>query len=292
MSAPVRLVAFAAVLAAAFAAAVALGSAFGPEPGNQAATHGAAHGAEPAAVAGTSAPGLSIAADGLELAIATTRIPAGAQAVVLRFRVLDEHGMPVRDFDLRHERRMHLIVVRRDLRAFQHLHPRMAPDGTWSVPVRLAQPGSYRVFADFSHGGRATTLGADLAADGAARYAALPAPAAVAHAGDGYAVRLAAIPLRAGAEAALRFAVTRDGHPVTPEPYLGAGGHLVALRAGDLAFLHTHPSEATGHAGDAHAAEPVEFMTAFPSAGRYRLFLQFRDAGEVRTAAFTVAVGR
>ncbi|MEK8109242.1 hypothetical protein NKG94_40115 [Micromonospora sp. M12] len=37
---------------------------------------------------------------------------------------------------------MHLIVVRRDLTGYQHLHPTMAKDGTWSVPLTLAQPGS------------------------------------------------------------------------------------------------------------------------------------------------------
>ena len=85
---------------------------------------------------------------------------------------------------------------------------------------------------------------------------------------------------RAGREAELRFEVTRDGEPVTTEPYLGAGGHLVALREGDLAFLHVHPTDGLG------------FMATFPSPGRYRLFVQFKHEGEVRTAAFTQVVGR
>jgi hypothetical protein len=32
-------------------------------------------------------------------------------------------------------------------------------------------------------------------------------------------------------------------------------------------------------------------MTEFPSEGRYRLFLQFRDGGEIHTAAFTREIG-
>jgi hypothetical protein len=60
----------------------------------------------------------------------------------------------------------------------------------------------------------------------------------------------------------------------------GAAGHLVSLRAGDLAYLHTH---ATG--------EGLRFATAFPTAGTYRLFLDFRHGDRVRTAAFTVHVG-
>jgi hypothetical protein len=53
----------------------------------------------------------------------------------------------------------------------------------------------------------------------------------------------------------------------------------VALRGGDLAYLHVHPT--TGEAG------PVAFATEFPSEGRYRLFLQFKHQGQVHTAAFT-----
>ncbi|NKX51639.1 hypothetical protein HER39_13910, partial [Arthrobacter deserti] len=49
---------------------------------------------------------------------------------------------------------------------------------------------------------------------------------------------------------ALTVIVTRGGQPVkTLEPYLGAYGHLVALRAGDLAYLHVHPEGAAPAAG-------------------------------------------
>jgi len=65
------------------------------------------------------------------------------------------------------------------------------------------------------------------------------------------------------------------------EPYLGASGHLVALREGDLAFLHVHPE-----------ADRLAFDAQFPSPGRYRLFLQIKTGGVVRTAAFTHEVSR
>ena len=61
----------------------------------------------------------------------------------------------VRDFDVEHTKRMHVIVVRRDMTGFQHLHPTQRADGTWSVPVTLPDAGTYRVFADFSVGRRA-----------------------------------------------------------------------------------------------------------------------------------------
>ncbi len=189
--------------------------------------------------------------------------------------------MPVRDYDVEHERRMHLIVVRRDLTGFQHLHPTLRADGTWETRIALPDAGSYRVFADFSHDGEATTLASDLRVDGPADLRALPAPAT--HRRRGRRLRgppRTRAPCAPASEAELRFTVTRDGEPVETEPYLGAGGHLVALREGDLAFLHVHPADGLG------------FMATFPSPGRYRLFLQFKHEGVVRTAAFTQAVGR
>ena len=75
--------------------------------------------------------------------------------------------------------------------------------------------------------------------------------------------------------------MTRNGAPVAVQDYLGAKGHLVALRQGDLAFLHVHPDE-----------HSLRFMAAFPTPGRYRLFLQFKTEGRVHTAAFTQEVSR
>jgi oxalate decarboxylase/phosphoglucose isomerase-like protein (cupin superfamily) len=95
----------------------------------------------------------------------------------------------------------------------------------------------------------------------------------------GYDVRLDADGATAGAESELHFTITRDGEPVETEPYLGAGGHLVALREGDMAFLHVHPED-----------DGVGFAATFPTEGRYRLFLQFQVGGEVQTVAFTQVV--
>jgi hypothetical protein len=105
----------------------------------------------------------------------------------------------------------------------------------------------------------------------------------------GYDVRLSAGDARPGQEADLRFAITKDGQTVHTEPYLGAGGHLVALREGDLAFLHVHPTEHGESKSDEHD-DSVGFAATFPTAGRYRLFLQFKHEGRVQTVAFTQEV--
>jgi hypothetical protein len=283
MSTPFRLVAFAALLSAVFAAAALAGDRIDWTPrtdGDSSSAHGEPGEGEhmmaaaPASKAGA-LPGLAISQDGLTLALDRTRIARDRQEQ-FGFRILGRDGAPVRAFDVEHTRRMHMIVVRRDATGFQHLHPTLGRDGTWRVALRLPEAGSYRVFADFATNGVKHTLGADLEVDGTYSPRPLPAPATSATV-DGYRVTLDSGAAPAGREHELRFSVTRGGRPVDVEPYLGARGHLVALREGDLAFLHVHPD-----------ADSPSFMTEFPSAGRYRLFLQFRDAGRIHTAAFTV----
>ena len=237
-------------------------------------------GAAPAVVRG-----LAVAEQGLRLVLETPELRRGRRSE-LRFSVVAGDGRPVRTFDVAHEKRMHLIVVRRDATGFQHLHPELGEDGAWTASVTLKEAGTYRVFADFTRGGKPLTLASDLRVDGDARLEPLPAPRDVAAAGGGYEVRLDAGDPAAGREGELEFTVTRDGRPVETEPYLGAGGHLVALREGDLAYLHVHPT------GNGEGETGVGFAATFPTEGRYRLFLQFKHRGQVRTAAFTQPVSR
>ena len=236
--------------------------------------------------------GVTIADGGLRLELDQAQLPLGVESE-LSFRIRSADDQPVSDFEVEHDKRMHLIVVRRDLTGFQHLHPTMSEDGTWSTKVNLSQAGSYRVFADFNHQDENETLGADLAVDGPADYQELPAQQAGTKTSSGYEVDLEGEAGRAEEENELTFSVTRDGRAVQVEPYLGADGHLVALREGDLAFLHVHPSGNGAHGGDETAADPaVRFMTEFPSEGRFRLFLQFKHQGDVHTAEFTREVTR
>ncbi len=229
--------------------------------------------------------GLGISAGGYTLRLSPTQIGRG-EATELRFTIDGAGGRPVREFDELHERRLHLIVVRRDGTEFRHLHPEMDADGTWRMPIELAEPGVYRAFADFSVEGEQHTLSSDLFVSGGEFEARPFPPAQSLDSTDGYEVRLAAGEPIAGEPTALVFAVGRGGQAVRDlEPYLGAKGHLVALREGDLAYLHVHPEE-----GD--EADEIAFEATFPTAGRYRLYLQFRHQGAVRTAEFTVEVPR
>jgi hypothetical protein len=185
------------------------------------------------------------------------------------FRIQGPHG-PLERFDLVHDRRMHLIVVRRDLARFQHLHPTFR-DGTWTAEIESLEAGVWRAFADFSTDGSASTLGIDLHVAGEYQPERLP-PTSDAAQAEGFDVRLSPV------EGRLSFEVTRDGSPVDLDPYLGARGHLVVLRDGDLAFLHVHPT-----------GDRLDFAVTYPSPGRYRLFLQFSVDAQIRLVAFTQA---
>ncbi|MEO3772853.1 hypothetical protein [Micromonospora sp. B9E7] len=213
-----------------------------------------------------------------------------APADEFAFRVVGPDGRPVTRYDVAHDKRMHLIVARRDLSGFRHVHPELTPDGTWRVDTPLAGAGQWRAFADFvPTGGEALTLGVDVTVPGELTERPLPAPSTSTTV-DGYTVTLTGAP-QPGRTSPLTLTVSRDGQPVTDlEPYLGAYGHLVALRRGDLAYLHVHPDGAPGD-GRTPPGPAVTFFAEVPSAGSYRLYLDFRHGGAVHTAEFTVVTG-
>ena len=281
MNAAAKLAGFAATLAVVFGAAALAGGAVGPvhDPAPTAKAAEGMAGMGPKSEGAAPVRGLAVSDNGLTLQLARASARRG-RPFDLAFRIVDRRGRTVRDFDVEHTKRMHFILVRRDMTGFQHLHPTQAADGSWSVPVTLSDAGNYRVFADFAINGKAHTLADDIQVDGSVRSQPLAAPARTAKV-DGMNVTLTEGPTNAGAESQLSFTVTRYGKPVPVEDYLGAKGHLVALRRGDLAYLHVHPDE-----------KNLKFMAEFPTAGTYRLFLQFQVDGRVHTAAFTQEVAR
>ncbi|GAA2709927.1 hypothetical protein ACFY2R_03250 [Micromonospora olivasterospora] len=299
MNTATKLSGFALGLAAVFGAAYGVGQVAGPvapaaetrhdtgdtahdDPAGVSPGHADAH--APAGVAAHLPGGLLVSDQGYTLT-PLAEAPAGDFV----FRITGPDGRPVTRYDVAHDRRMHLIVARRDLSGFRHVHPEMAPDGTWRVASPLAGAGVWRAFADFTPtGGPALTLGVDVIVPGPLEARPLPAAATSATV-DGYTVTLAGVP-RPGHASELTLTVSRDGAPVTDlQPYLGAYGHLVALRRGDLAYLHVHPEGAPGD-GRTPAGPAVTFSAEFPAAGAYRLYLDFRHGDAVRTAEFTVVV--
>jgi hypothetical protein len=301
MNTPTRVAAFAGGLVAVFAAAVGLGTLTGPvgTTGTSSAAEPAGHGTghtgtstttDPTAAAAHLPGGLMVSQDGYTLDVVQRQLRATAEEP-LQFRILGPDGKPVTRYTPGHGKDLHLIAVRRDLTGFQHVHPQLDAEGVWSVPLDLSDAGVYRVFADFTPAGRDDnlTLGADLSVAGAYAPQPLPASLRTVHV-DGYSVTLDGT-LEPGREAELTLTVSKDGQPVTDlQPYLEAYGHLVALRDRDLAYLHVHPAGSPDD-GTTAPGPGITFYATVPSAGDYRLFLDFRHGDRVRTAAFTVRAG-
>ena len=291
MSVATKLLGFGGLVAVVFAAALGVGRVVGPVATTPASHADMVGGHEGMAMggegAGASFPkGLLVSQNGYTFRLAHDSAPAGT-GVPVAFTIEGPEGAPVTEYDVEHDKELHLIAVRRDLTGFQHVHPVRDADGTWTTGLDLT-PGQWRLFADFkATGAEALTLGTDLSVAGTYE----PAPGATVDVRtatvDGYTVTLSGN-LTAGRDAKLTLRVARDGKPVTDlQPYLGAYGHLVALRDGDLAYLHVHP-EGTPGDGATEPGPDVTFFADVPSGGRYHLYLDFKHGDVVRTAAFTV----
>ena len=174
----------------------------------------------------------------------TRRLPARPESPLLtrsagpgtcRSASLTQTAKPLTSFATSHEKQLHLIVVRTDGTEFRHVHPTMDVDGTWSLPWAVGRGGHLPRLRRLrprqpTRAARPSRLTRTVEVAGQFTPAT---PAADQHRDvDGYTVNLAG-ELTAGSSSELTFTVSKNGKPVTTlEPYLGAFGHLVALRDG------------------------------------------------------------
>ncbi|MFJ6197408.1 copper resistance protein CopC [Micromonospora sp. NPDC092111] len=232
--------------------------------------------------------GMAVSAGGYTLQPVARSQPVG-ERLDYRFRIVGPDRQPATRFAVVHDKPLHLVVVGRDLSGYQHLHPTMTADGTWSVPLTLPRAGGYRIYADFSVTGADGTalplvLGVDHQVPGAHVPAALPPAQSQAAAGP-FTVSMGGTPT-VGVTVPLSFRVGGSGPPGPPrlERYLGAYGHLVVVREGDLGYVHVHPEPEL-------VDGTVKFWLTAPSTGRYRAFFDFQVDGTVHTAEYTIEVG-
>lgn len=205
----------------------------------------------------------------LEFSAQPAEIPVGAPAT-LNLRIVDiKTGAPVKEFDMVHEKLLHLIIVSSDLTWFNHIHPEYKGDGLFTITTSLPGAGSYKLFADYTpKGGEHEVAEHVFATAGApATPAAFNQPAdttmvkgflvknmksapegePAAVGSDTYKVGLMPMPRRivAGEDVMLHFEIRdANGKPMTDvEPYLGAMGHAVILSSDAGVYLHTHPMD-------------------------------------------------
>ncbi len=218
------------------------------------------------------------------------------------FSIEDQQGGLASEFAITHTKLMHVIVVRKDLAYFQHVHPEFNPSTKIFTVKNLTFPtnGEYRIFADFAvNTGQKNqasvpspiTVSDDVSVGDAATYKPqFIGTEETTKVFDGIQTTLTTHgQLTTGNEVMLMFNLSENGKPVTDlEPYLGALGHSVILKEATLDFIHAHPAQSV----EVTQTGAIDFMVKFPKPGTYKVFSQFQRGGKVITTDFVLSVAQ
>jgi len=243
--------------------------------------------------------------------------PAGLQAGALAsytIRLRDSlTGVPLTDLIASHERLLHLIIIRRDLQHFQHLHPRpTGHPGEFLADVSFPHNGEYLFFIEFSrkNGEHILYRETNVVGDEPLAMPALVEDNAPKTVGN-VRIRLEEKVAEAGREETYIFSLedARTGQPMQNlQPYLGAAAHVVILSEDAQTFGHAHGEfvaegmeQRSGHHGHGmghhhgqgmqmpSASARVRFQHTFPATGRYKIWGEFQNReGEIIRADFVV----
>jgi hypothetical protein len=222
------------------------------------------------------------------------------QPVTVAYKIKDDQGNILKDFDIVHEKVMHFITVRKDLQYFQHIHPDFNKETSeFTIPVTFAIDGQYRMFADFTPSSGQmgpdgeklpVTISQDINVGNLADYKPQPIGGTErTKTFSGYSITMtpSSEPLASQNDSGVTFDIKKDGEVITNlQKYLGALGHAVVLRESDLQFIHAHPTQNF----NAPQTGKVTFMITFSEAGNYKLFSQFQHEGKIITSDFVVNV--
>jgi len=210
------------------------------------------------------------------------------QAATLSFQPqqTDDEAAPV-PLAVVHEKKMHLIIVSKDLAEFHHEHPEFKASGRYDVPFTFKAGGDYVLYQDYQPEGSTHQLGRqDVSVAGPKKAPVKFSKDQMQWSQNGYQATLSfSKPAQVGQSLAVMVKISRNGQPVTDlENYLGALGHMVVISEDTKQYLHVHPQD------QADKGPQIGFHTTFEQAGLYRVFLQFNHGGKIHTADFTVNV--
>ena len=219
---------------------------------------------------------------------ARPRQPVAGQPAVLTYtpQEVGHEAAPV-PLAVVHEKKIHLIIVRKDLSVFYHEHPEFTAEGNYRAPFTFAKGGDYVLFQDYTPDGSGHQLGRQAITVQGPKYTPVKfGKDQMQWAGNGYQATLAFDKaLRVGQLLAMKITISKARQPVTDlDNYLGALGHVVVISEDTEHYLHVHPTD------QADKGPSIGFNTSFEAPGRYRVFLQFNHAGQIHTADFTVNV--
>lgn len=228
---------------------------------------------------------------GMRTTLRVTTDPAQPEAgsrTKLSLEILGADGKTLEEFDVLHEKLVHLIVVRAGLDEFAHLHPEVDPSGKMSAEFTFPKAGQYHLFADHQPKGSSPGLAiATIKVSGNDE----PAPPLAPNASGEVAVGeiTAKIDLQPGDDATLvrfRLVAESDKPVLDLKPYLGAMGHLVVISADGSDYVHAHPVGDRTEAPDG----VVEFAAHFPKPGLYKMWGQFQRGEDLLTVPFVVRI--
>jgi len=217
--------------------------------------------------------------------------PRGARAdepTTLRLMIHGADGRMVKDFEIIHEEKVHLIIVREGLDHFAHLHPTVDAAGNLSAEFRFPVGGKYRLFADFKPQGEPQSVAiGELQVGGPSSPAPRLSPNVPGRIqGDGLQADLEITNAKAGIPARISFRLLDpEERPIRDlQSYLGAMGHLVVISADGKEYVHAHPGEDQAEVGR------VSFEARFAKPGVYKGWGQFRRGGKIRTLPLVLLV--
>jgi heavy metal-binding protein len=233
-------------------------------------------------------------------------VPRPKEKVKLRFRIFNpKTNEQVKQFQVMHEKLFHLFIVSQDLAEFQHIHPDLQPDGSFTIETTLERAGRYKVYSDiYPADGVPQVLQASLKTAGASSDLFLAEPKlesdrSLSKTADGMKIELKLEPVEviAGRPTTLKYHITDavTGTPVKDiTPYLGAWGHTLILSADQSDYVHSHPEEQVDSADRAklRGGPNVTFQALFPRPGLYRIWTQFLRGDTLTTVSFTVRAAR
>ncbi len=230
------------------------------------------------------------------------------------------------DYLADHGHLMHLYAIREpEMDAAFHLHPELVAPGDFRMMLPAMPAGHYKLYGDVVHqsgfpetllaevdipaGMQGTKLGAEDAEGLAAPVSAGELPAAF-KLPDGYTmVWDKPAVLTAGTAYSFTFHLldAADKPATDMQPYLGMAGHAAFVKTDGTVFAHTHPEGSAAMADVTLANESigmgpmagmpmgpvapeVSFPYGFPTAGRYRIFIQMKHGETVETGVFDATV--
>ncbi len=262
----------------------------------------------------------------------TPKAPKVNEKVRMHFTVSNpETGEQVKRFATLHDKLFHLFVVSQDMSDFQHIHPRLEPDGSFTIDTTLKQAGHYKIYSDiYPIDGIPQVLQRDLVTAGYASdlFAERPhlkpdttlvkivegqkvTEATAGNAGIDIAslsegdvnpmkieLKLDPPEIIAGSFVALKYHLTdaKTGEPVRDlAPYLGAWGHTLILSEDQTDYVHSHPEEVVPDVADRDKLKggpDITFGAMIPRPGVYRIWTQFLRGNRLATVFFTIKADR